>query len=183
MTTRPTWILLASLCAALASAPLALADWPLEGVALSTKLLNSNPQSTPDSTGGAIVVFRSGTQVYVQRVDSSGVVQWGVDGVLLGSQASTFEPYYSIIPDGASGAFVTWSDGNIRAQHVSAAGRPRSTSAWRAPRASRSTSTAPMAGASGGSWREHCPPAPIMRAGTCATSAVAGCARDSTGCG
>jgi len=61
--------------------------WTADGVAISTA---SNDQSYPaiasDGSGGAIITwneYRSGTNydIYAQRIDASGMVQWAADGV------------------------------------------------------------------------------------------------------
>ena len=113
-------------------------QWTANGVALCTATGNQeNPQITSDGAGGAIVTWedhRSGTlDIYVQRVNAAGAVQWTANGVAL--RTATGDPGYppAIASDGAGGAIVTWEDqrsGNydIYAQRVNAAG----TSLWTA---------------------------------------------------
>jgi len=67
-----------------------------------------------DGVGGAIVAwqdFRSGSSwdIYVQRIDSSGVVHWAGDGVAL---CTATGPQYcpEIASDGAGGTIATWYD-------------------------------------------------------------------------
>ncbi|MBN2070184.1 MAG: T9SS type A sorting domain-containing protein [Candidatus Krumholzibacteriota bacterium] len=106
-------------------------QWAPNGVVLSAA---ANTQIAPtivsDGTGGAIVAwfdYRSGGyDIYAQRVDASGTVQWLADGVAI-CQASLDQRYPKIASDGAGGAVVTWHDrrsGNldIFAQRVDASG-------------------------------------------------------------
>jgi hypothetical protein len=103
-------------------------------VALCTAIdAQYNPQIASDGSGGAIVVWydrRNGSDydIYVQRVNSTGVVQWTTDGVALcalaGDQAAP-----QILADGAGGAIVVWADGRsvapgVYAQRVSSSGAP-----------------------------------------------------------
>jgi hypothetical protein len=85
------------------------------------------PQITSDGNGGAIITwedYRSGTNwdIYAQRVNGSGTVQWTENGVAIynggGAQQGP-----RIISDGERGAIITWQGdetGNwdIRAQRV-----------------------------------------------------------------
>jgi hypothetical protein len=89
-----------------------------------------NPQIVSDGAGGAIVTWddnRSGSSdVYAQRVNASGAVQWMVGGVAL-CTATGGQDYPTIVSDGAGGAIVTWEDyrsgnGDIYAQRVNASG-------------------------------------------------------------
>ena len=108
--------------------------WMTDGVALCTAPGSKGwPQITSDGAGGAIVTWgdhnRSGAfemDIYAQRVDASGAVQWMVDGVALCAGTGN-HVFPTIVSDGAGGAIVTWVDtrsGNsdIYAQRVSAAG-------------------------------------------------------------
>lgn len=70
-----------------------------------------------DGAGGAIVAA-SGR---VQRVDGSGLVAWGVDGVSL-LQAPSDVSFSSAIPDGGGGAIVAWG---ANVQRVDANGVPQ----------------------------------------------------------
>ena len=82
-----------------------------------------------DGAGGAIVTWldlRNGTHmdIYSQRVDASGVVQWTADGVAL-CTASDSQADHAIVSDGAGGAIVVWRDrrsgwDEIYAQRVNA---------------------------------------------------------------
>ncbi len=110
-------------------------QWATDGVAISTASGNkSGPYPVSDGSGGAIIAWRdnrSGTDydIYAQRVNSTGTIQWTVDGVALctvaGDQSSVLG-----VSDGVGGAIITWADnrsGNsdIYAQRVDGTGVAR----------------------------------------------------------
>ncbi len=108
------------------------AAWGTGGVALCTaagsQLL---PTITADATGATVAWEdnRSGNyDIYVQRVDPAGLVQWTTDGVALCTAVhDQFSPV--IVSDGSGGAIVAWHDGrnvnsDIYAQRVGASGSP-----------------------------------------------------------
>ncbi|MBN2099232.1 MAG: hypothetical protein JW753_06510 [Dehalococcoidia bacterium] len=79
------------------------------------------PVTVEDGSGGAIIAWsdgRSATKydVYGQRVDSAGAVQWTADGVPIctapGDQVSL-----TAASDGAGGAIVGWQDKRCRTNH------------------------------------------------------------------
>jgi FlgD Ig-like domain len=108
--------------------------WTADGVALSVA---ANDQLRPtivlDRAGGAIVTwtdYRSGDDpdIYAQRIDASGTIQWATDGAALCTAAHTQE-YPTIVLDGAGGAIVVWHDSrsitssyDIYAQRIDASG-------------------------------------------------------------
>jgi hypothetical protein len=90
-------------------------QWPAAGVAISTL---ANDQESPtivsDGAGGAIIMwsdYRSGTHydIYAQRIDSAGAVQWTANGVAI-STAVNDQFGTGIVSDGAGGAIITWED-------------------------------------------------------------------------
>ncbi len=98
-----------------------------------------HPVPVPDDAGGVIVVWkdlRDGyTDFYAQRVDSSGALLWGTEGVRIGASYS-LDPYpflggAAVAEDGCGGAVAVWSDGRygstgyVFAQRVSGAGEVR----------------------------------------------------------
>jgi hypothetical protein len=101
-------------------------QWIANGIALCAAEENQgSPKITSDGAGGAIVVWedlrRGDTpDIYVQRIDASGVVQWMVDGVSIVLGKSNPQ----ITSDGAGGAIVTWEDNGMRicAQRIDASG-------------------------------------------------------------
>ncbi len=108
------------------------AQWPLDGVALCTAVTGqADPVIVSDGARGAIVAwwdYRSGTDrdIYVQRTDAAGTIQWTADGVALCTAAQD-QSGPMIASDGAGGAIVVWFDwrsgtSDIYAQHIDAAG-------------------------------------------------------------
>jgi len=109
------------------------AQWTTDGVALYTATGGSTEsfQITSDGAGGAIVTWSENRSwdydIYAQRVNASGAVQWTADGVALCTAARVqYSP--QIVSDGAGGATVTWRDDrsgsnyDIYAQRVDALG-------------------------------------------------------------
>lgn len=92
----------------------------------------SYPAMVPDGAGGAIVTFCDGGrdgEVYAQRVNSAGTVQWTANGVMVGKPGlltSIFQQPQTV-SDGAGGAILSWlrfdgSEMNIYAQRINGAG-------------------------------------------------------------
>jgi len=85
------------------------------GVSISAAADNQvTPQITSDGSGGAIITwedFRNGSNndIYTQRINSSGEVQWTSNGVPV-STADDFQAAPKIITDGSGGAIITWQD-------------------------------------------------------------------------
>jgi hypothetical protein len=107
-------------------------QWTANGIALCTAAGNqNNPQITSDGAGGAIVTWhdtRSGNyDIYAQRVNASGTVQWPANGWPV-CMAAGDQYYPMIVSDGAGGIVVTWQDGrsvsawDIYAQRLNANG-------------------------------------------------------------
>lgn len=111
--------------------------WNASGVALCTA---GGPQHDetliPDGAGGAIVTWWDRRDnaaavigdIYAQRVNSAGTVQWASDGVPI-CVATGSQQYPMIASDGSSGAVITWADArngssnrDIYAQRVDADG-------------------------------------------------------------
>ena len=84
-----------------------------------------------DGSGGAIVVWfdaraPSAYDIFAQRIDSSGAVQWTSNGVPICSAAGS-QISQKVIPDGSGGAIIVWMDDrggtkDIYAQRVNGAG-------------------------------------------------------------
>jgi FlgD Ig-like domain len=113
-------------------------QWTADGVALSTaandQVFSIFPKIGTDGAGGAIVAwqdYRSDEDgdVYAQRIDASGAVQWTADGLAL-CTASGSQYLPTIAADGGGAAIVAWGDGrgtgpdtyNIYAQRVAGPG-------------------------------------------------------------
>lgn len=108
------------------------AAWLVDGVAIATL---QNDQSSPailsDGAGGAIIAWsdaRNGNNdIYAQRINATGAVQWTADGVALCGSAFD-QDFPAIVSDGAGGAIVTWQDlrggtfNDVYAQRINAAG-------------------------------------------------------------
>jgi hypothetical protein len=89
-------------------------QWVDSGVVIcANPLLQQNPEMTSDNHGGAIIVWqdnRSGNcEIYAQRINGSGVVQWTADGVSVGN-ATNCQTFPQAISDNSDGAIVTWKD-------------------------------------------------------------------------
>jgi len=84
------------------------------GVPVCEAVGNQAPaQIIPDGTGGAIVVwvdYRNGdVNIYAQRVDGTGTARWTLDGIPICMEGSN-QSDARIVPDGAGGAIIVWSD-------------------------------------------------------------------------
>ena len=111
-------------------------QWPVDGVPISTAAFDQRlrtPSIISDGAGGAIICWEdsrnggSNVDIFAQRIDSSGTVQWTTDGVeICTATYSQFLP--SIVSDGAGGAIICWEDSrngisyDIYAQHIDANG-------------------------------------------------------------
>jgi hypothetical protein len=108
--------------------------WPGNGVAICTGTGDhEDPVIASDGAGGAIIAWGDhrgfNYDIYAQRVNAAGVVQWTADGV----PVCTFNGEHespSIVSDGAGGAIIAWQDhrsGNIDlfAQRLNSAGNPQ----------------------------------------------------------
>ncbi len=91
--------------------------WTADGVAICTATSNQViPQMVGDGSGGAIITWKdyrnnatTGTDIYAQRINSSGTVQWTADGVAI-STATNIQDNPQITGDGSGGAIITWND-------------------------------------------------------------------------
>lgn len=116
-----------------AAAP-ARAVWPVDGRALCTAVNNQwEPAIASDGGGGAYVVWydhrNGGADIYGQHVAGDGTPLWIADGLAICTETnSQFSP--DVVPDGAGGMIVVWSDQrnnadfDIYAQRLNAAGVP-----------------------------------------------------------
>ena len=105
--------------------------WAANGVAVCTATgTQGAPAVTPDGAGGVIIAWtdaRSGlTDVYVQRLNASGVAQWTANGVTV-CNAANAQDQIALTSDGSGGAVLVWRDArsgvtDLYAQRVSAAG-------------------------------------------------------------
>ena len=107
-----------------------VAQWAADGVAMCTAAgIQQDPAVVTDAQGGAMVVWRderAGVDVYGQRVNELGVVQWVANGVAISTAAGSQENPLAVT-DGAGGLIATWADTrggayDVYAQRLNSAG-------------------------------------------------------------
>jgi hypothetical protein len=109
--------------------------WANDGVALCTAAaIQARPAIASDGTGGAIVTWEDSrtlpTNVYAQRVNSSGALQWPADGVAVCATPRGALGLPTIASDGAGGAIIAWEDrrgstADVYAQRIGTDGQTR----------------------------------------------------------
>ncbi len=105
--------------------------WVVDGVVMNNNVAyaQTDPKIVSDGLGGAIISwtdYRTGitADIYAQRVNSTGAVQWTATGVII-CTASGDQIFSQLTSDGNNGAYITWEDhrnaGNsdIYAQRIS----------------------------------------------------------------
>lgn len=106
-------------------------QWTADGIPIALPGSQSAPAITADGAGGAVIAWMGSPSltswdIYAQRVNASGAVQWTIDGVLLCT--ATGDQYNPVIgSDGSGGAVVAWEDSRsgawaVYAQRVNASG-------------------------------------------------------------
>lgn len=109
--------------------------WAAAGVSISSAVdVQSYVNLISDNNGGAIITWHDyrnngylGSDIYAQRINGSGVVQWAADGKLI-CNASNPQVRPRICSDNAGGAFISWEDyrgfsqSEIYAQRIDANG-------------------------------------------------------------
>jgi hypothetical protein len=109
--------------------------WNSNGVRIcSDPSYSLYPEIVSDGRGGAIIAWydqRHGNKdIYCQRIDAAGTVQWTAGGVAICTSAED-QKYMQIISDGAGGILAVWSNyrsGNfedIYAQRIDSTGAAR----------------------------------------------------------
>jgi len=106
-------------------------QWTVNGVAIYDGVdYQYSPKLISDGSGGAIITWtddRSGwSDVYAQKVDSSGAIQWDADGIIICDEFE-YSGNPEIISDGSGGAIIVWSDSrssdtDVYAQRINSAG-------------------------------------------------------------
>ena len=91
-----------------------VAQWTLDGVAICTAAIYQySPTIASDGSGGAIITWYDyrnfNYDIYAQRVNSSGILQWTLNGVAI-CTAGDYQEYPMIVSDGSGGAIITWED-------------------------------------------------------------------------
>lgn len=113
MYNRIYWITLLSICFLV---ELGFAAWPTDTINNIKVCLASGDQEYPDiasdGSGGAIIVWQdgrsSGKKIYAQRIDSSGIVKWTTNGILVSNAYNSQIP--KLASDGVGGAIIAWFD-------------------------------------------------------------------------
>jgi hypothetical protein len=90
-------------------------QWTLDGVYICASLCyQTGPQICSDGSGGAVITWtddREGVylDIYAQRANATGVVQWTVDGFAI-CTAIYDQASPQICSDSSGGAIITWQD-------------------------------------------------------------------------
>jgi len=104
--------------------------WPAGGVAVCTATGGQSYPAIAADTSGAFVVWQdrrgASSNIYAQRVNGAGVIQWAANGLAVCAQASD-QQYPAILADGSRGAVICWEDqrsggSDLYAQRVNASG-------------------------------------------------------------
>jgi hypothetical protein len=93
-----------------------IVQWTENGVAICRATENQvMPKIISDGSGGAIITWgdkRGGGafgDIYAQKINTSGVVQWETDGVAI-CTAVKDQNTPTLVGDGSAGAIITWGD-------------------------------------------------------------------------
>ena len=89
-------------------------QWDANGTAICTKSGGQvSPQIVSDGANGSIITWQDNrggnNDIYAQRIDSSGDIQWVTNGTAI-CTASDGQKTPQIVSDGANGAIFTWQD-------------------------------------------------------------------------
>jgi hypothetical protein len=117
--------------------PNGVIQWKDSGVSICDAPNNQDhPEIVRDGNGGAIIAWLDAredadtTDIYAQRINSSGVVQWDSNGVAIYDSTKAYN--LNIVPDNCGGAIITWideregsADFNIWAQRIDASGNTK----------------------------------------------------------
>lgn len=90
--------------------------WVVDGIVMNNNVAYAqiDPKIVSDSMGGAIISwtdYRTGitADIYAQRVNTTGAVQWTATGVIICTSAND-QIKSQLVSDGNSGAYITWQD-------------------------------------------------------------------------
>jgi hypothetical protein len=105
--------------------------WALNGINIcSSNGVQKNSSIADVGNGSAIITWQDdrlgNDDIYAQKIDSSGNVQWTANGIAVCSK-TTKQKSPKIVGDNAGGAFIIWEDSlnfywDIYAQHINASG-------------------------------------------------------------
>jgi len=104
--------------------------WPVGGVRICTESADQvRHQLASDGAGGVIIVWDddripSDHNVYAQRIDATGTVQWDPEGIPICTEVAQ-QTFAQLVSDDAGGAIITWEESSrdgLYAQHVNAGG-------------------------------------------------------------
>ncbi len=109
--------------------------WNTNGIAICTAsgIQKSNNITSGGSDGSSIITWEDGRNgnydIYAQKIDSSGNLLWGVNGVIV-CNALNNQKNPKIVSDALGGAIIVWEDSanfyfDIYAQRISSAGIPQ----------------------------------------------------------
>lgn len=97
--------------------------WTANGVVVCNSVnTQNNPRIEPDGANGALIGWvdkRNGTDnnIYAQRINSSGVVQWTVNGVSV-CGATNNQSAIDMKYIGSSGLVLSWKDDRVNANEI-----------------------------------------------------------------
>ena len=97
--------------------------WTANGVAICNSVnTQSNPRIEPDGSNGALIGWvdkRNGldNDIYTQRINSSGVVQWTANGVSV-CGATNNQSAIDMKYVGSSGLVLSWKDDRVNANEI-----------------------------------------------------------------
>ena len=112
-----------------------MAQWVLDGVAVSSTFQPGNLGAVLDGSGGIIIAWddlgHSGREdLYAQRLSAGGVPLWTAGGVAV-CTAAYYQRSPVLVAEGSGGAFIAWTDYRsdrwdaVYAQRVDGAGVPQ----------------------------------------------------------
>jgi len=89
-------------------------QWAVDGVPICTATgYQENCEIISDGNYGAIMVWRddrgTDSDLYAQRINADGTIQWAVDGVVVSAGPSN-QLALKIIPDATGGVVIAWAD-------------------------------------------------------------------------
>ena len=139
-------------------------QWGTNGIVLCSATGEQTlVKGVSDGAGGAIFVWQdkrngSTTDLYAQRVNSSGSALWTDNGVPV-CTASGNQTFHSAVPDGSGGMLVVWQDArngltnyDIFVQRINASGAPQFVSNGMALCTAGNNQISPWITSSGAKW-------------------------------